>query len=1076
MKNHKFSYEGLGRRVLSSVLALILTITSFPIHIFIGNNVAYAAPVPIVSESPIFDISLNHDSFHLDLGGEIQLIPTLEIANHNAQDLTWSSSDEQVVTVDQNGLLTPHHPGEAVITVRSVFDGVYEEIEIYVPQPPVQSISITIPSEVVVNHPHQLIAEALPVFAYGRDLAFYSSVPEVATISNTGEIVANTAGETIITVRSENGVENSFILNTRYPLPAEIIIHDQPDNLELIVGQTHFVSAEVLPWNAVPRGITWESSNGNVAVISSVGQITAIDAGQTSIIARVGDIVMQEFVLTVRWPFPETIVINHRPLSDTLTIGQSHTLGSIITPQEAQPRVPRWSSSNTNIAEINPLTGQITPRNAGTVTISVIVEGHPHVTDYFTLTVLRPATTDISIQNRPANNTLSAGGASHQLRANIYPAQGFPDTVTWSSSNPSAASINATTGLVVPHAQGVTVITARVNQNIVATITLDIVRPVPQSVNVWNRPGGWDLQIGMWHQLSASVYPPNASQSITWSSSNHDWVYINQSGRLYGWRIRPGRTWESSTITATASNGVSTSFNVYVNVRTGWVDILPIPGNTLAVVDRPARTNEGGIALRQLPRGAQVTLLQSYNTRFWRLNQNEWVYRNYISFFQPASFEFEIPELFYLDPNDDDFYLNVPSWFDIDYDDIQVSNLSSAFLSQVENADLVYIDVSDTRVTLPMWTNYQLHAVVRPSINAYNMITFSSTAVQTASVDVNGVVTGNVQGNAFVIATIGSRSAIAMATVGIGTTNTSTLALREPIPIPELIISRRDPVLLNGTIISNHEITSVFARIERVGGTGPIRFERMNTPPTMEFDLLGTNVCRHLGFHLLDAGHYVFILEATDSTGSRELQRTHFEVRSYDTINWNNQPTIPATIIFGDEINITGYLTSDTNITSVRSYFTNRDTNNTSQVVDYRNTPTTNLPLTNTPIDINSRFSDLIPGRYTFTVRATNAYQDDLIVGYHHVIVRPQAPTGITISSTTHHGTTLSWQPVTGATGYRVYHANGRLAWIVPVHQTSITISSLLQNQSFQFYVVATSLAGDSLPSETVLIWKQAYQ
>ena len=389
--------QNLGKRVLSAVLALLMIITSFPVPALLGNNIVHAAPVPTSSQSPVFDISLNHDSFHLDLGGEVQLIPTLEIANHNAQDLTWSSSDTAIVTVDQNGLLTPHHPGEAVVTVRSVFDGVYEKIEIYVPRPPVQSVVITIPPEVVVNHPHQLVAYALPVFAYGRDLTFYSSVPEVATISIDGEIVANTAGETIITVRSENGTENSFILNTRYPLPNEIIIHDQPEHQELIVGQTHFVSAEVLPHNAVPRGITWESSNESVAVISADGHITAIDAGQTYIIARVGDIVERSFTLNVRWPFPEMILINHRPLSDTLTIGQTHTLGSIITPEEAQPRVPRWSSSNTNIAEINPTTGQITPRNAGIVTITATIDGHPHVTDSFQLTIVRPAATGITI-------------------------------------------------------------------------------------------------------------------------------------------------------------------------------------------------------------------------------------------------------------------------------------------------------------------------------------------------------------------------------------------------------------------------------------------------------------------------------------------------------------------------------------------------------------------------------------------------------------------------------------------------------------------------------------------------------
>ncbi len=91
-----------------------------------GNGVDFTYIVGSVNERPsltVESVVLNHTSYNLLINETVQLSATITPGTAANKSVTWSSNNNAVATVDENGLVTAKSSGSATITVTTVDGG-----------------------------------------------------------------------------------------------------------------------------------------------------------------------------------------------------------------------------------------------------------------------------------------------------------------------------------------------------------------------------------------------------------------------------------------------------------------------------------------------------------------------------------------------------------------------------------------------------------------------------------------------------------------------------------------------------------------------------------------------------------------------------------------------------------------------------------------------------------------------------------------------------------------------------------------------------------------------------------------
>lgn len=148
-------------------------------------------------------------------------------------------------------------------------------------------------------------------------------------------------------------------------------------SVELHQNEQITLQATVIPNNAVNNGVTWSSSNTDVATVDEYGTVTAIALGTATITANAGGY-KAECSVTVQVP----LSISLNMTSVELLVAERVFLKASTSPIEDAPVT--WASSNTNIATVDE-TGKVTAISVGEATISASFEGktadcHIHIT------------------------------------------------------------------------------------------------------------------------------------------------------------------------------------------------------------------------------------------------------------------------------------------------------------------------------------------------------------------------------------------------------------------------------------------------------------------------------------------------------------------------------------------------------------------------------------------------------------------------------------------------------------------------------------------------------------------------
>ena len=167
----------------------------------------YIKEIPTLSTS----IALNQTTATLEVTETITLIATILPENATDKSVEWSSSDETVAVVDENGVVTAISIGEAVITATTA-DGSNLSASCKVTVAPTLAVSIELDqteASVEEKSEFQLTATILPEHTTNKEVAWSSSDKWVASVDNTGLVIMYSAGEVIITATTTDGTNLS---------------------------------------------------------------------------------------------------------------------------------------------------------------------------------------------------------------------------------------------------------------------------------------------------------------------------------------------------------------------------------------------------------------------------------------------------------------------------------------------------------------------------------------------------------------------------------------------------------------------------------------------------------------------------------------------------------------------------------------------------------------------------------------------------------------------------------------------------------------------------------------------------
>lgn len=210
-------------------------------------------------------------------------------------DLIWETADKSIATVDENGRIFAHKPGKVDVTVRSVAGFVAVStlhVEVVSEIIKVEDISITSATGdmfLYITSTLALNAAVTPNTATYFNVRWTSDTPDIATVSDKGEVTGVKEGTAIIRATSTDGsnVTATEQIVVKPIIAVEDIIIAEED-CYLAKGETSKLTITVVPEDATLSALEWSSADKTIVEFADGGVFTAKKYGETELTVKMG--------------------------------------------------------------------------------------------------------------------------------------------------------------------------------------------------------------------------------------------------------------------------------------------------------------------------------------------------------------------------------------------------------------------------------------------------------------------------------------------------------------------------------------------------------------------------------------------------------------------------------------------------------------------------------------------------------------------------------------------------------------------------------------------------------------------
>ena len=171
-----------------------------------GGKTASCTVIVEAKNIPVTGVLLDKTSYEMTEGEEFTLTATINPENATNKNVSWSSSNSSVATVD-NGKVTALAPGQTTITAITEDGGKTATCEVIVNKRiyHVENITLNIEeASLMIGDELTLIATISPTNATDKTVTWSSSDPSVVSVDN-GQLTAHKLGTAVITATTQDG-------------------------------------------------------------------------------------------------------------------------------------------------------------------------------------------------------------------------------------------------------------------------------------------------------------------------------------------------------------------------------------------------------------------------------------------------------------------------------------------------------------------------------------------------------------------------------------------------------------------------------------------------------------------------------------------------------------------------------------------------------------------------------------------------------------------------------------------------------------------------------------------------------
>ena len=476
----------------------------------------------------------------LSMGAGQSTALTAELNNGNVNRITFSSSNEKVAVVDENGLITSIAKGSAKITAKA-YNGKKATCTVTV---------LAAPEEIYLNESSLSLPAGMgftlePSVNKGAaaQYSFTSSNTGAASVDKEGKIAAHAPGKAVITVSTYNGLRAECIVNIT-PAPASMWL--EAESMELGVKE----SAQLVPANdqGCEAAYSYASENAKIATVDKNGLVTAKKAGSTTITVTAYNGLTAQCAVTV-YKAPSKVTLSETKLS--MGAGQTESLSASIN--SGSVGKISFSSSKEGVATVDE-NGLVTAISEGKATITAKAYNG------------KKASCTVTVLAAPESLSLAESAASLpvSMQLDLKPAveKGAMASYSFASSNEAVASVDSK-GVVTAKSIGTAVITVVTYNGLTAACEITVT-PAPAKLELDVQE--CTLGVKETFQLSAST-DFGSDAGVSFASSKTSIATVSADGLITAKKVG------SAVITATTFNGVTAECTVTVKKAPSSISI-----------------------------------------------------------------------------------------------------------------------------------------------------------------------------------------------------------------------------------------------------------------------------------------------------------------------------------------------------------------------------------------------------------------------------------------------------------------------------------------------------------------------